>query len=50
VTALLDPSAAEPMIGVMTAAETAQTAALGPCTRCREVPNSGYAMRAAKAV
>ena len=34
------PKAAVPTRGVMTAATTAATAALGPCTMCRDVPKS----------
>jgi hypothetical protein len=39
--AFVVPSAEAPTSGVMAAAETAQTAALGPCARCREVPKTG---------
>ncbi len=49
-TAFADPSAEAPTIGVITAAETAQTAALGPCTSWCERPNTAYATSAANAV
>ena len=38
------------MSGVTTAAETAPTVALGPTTRCLDVPKNGYTSSAAKAV
>jgi hypothetical protein len=38
------------MIPATDAAETAATAALGPCTIWREVPKTAYAIRAANAV
>jgi hypothetical protein len=40
-TAFVVPSAEAPTSGVMTAAETAQTAALGPCASWRDVPKIG---------
>ena len=48
--ALSLPSAPAPASGVITAAETAATVALGPWTTWRAVPKIAYAIRAANAV
>ena len=44
------PSSATPTRGVMMAATTAATAALGPWAICFDVPNRAYPNNAAKAV